>query len=47
MTPVELAKAIKDRVGDMKVFLTFDIDFVDPAYAPGTGYSGGWRLYFF
>ena len=37
MTPVELAKAIKDRVGDMKVFLTFDIDFVDPAYAPGTG----------
>lgn len=28
---------IKNRVGDNKVFLTFDIDFFDPAYAPGTG----------
>lgn len=28
---------VKDRVGDKKVFLTFDIDFVDPAYCPGTG----------
>ena len=28
---------IMSRVGDKKVFLTFDIDFVDPAYAPGTG----------
>jgi agmatinase len=28
---------IKDRVGNKKVFFTFDIDFVDPAYAPGTG----------
>ena len=26
-----------ERVGDKPVFLTFDIDFVDPAYAPGTG----------
>ena len=33
----ETLKQIKDRVGDNKVFLTFDIDFVDPAYAPGTG----------
>ena len=32
-----LIKEIKDRVGDKKVFLTFDIDFVDPAYCPGTG----------
>ena len=30
-------EAIQQRVGDTKVFLTFDIDFVDPAYAPGTG----------
>jgi agmatinase len=28
---------IKKRVGNHPVFLTFDIDFVDPAYAPGTG----------
>jgi agmatinase len=25
------------RVGDRPAFLSFDIDFVDPAYAPGTG----------
>jgi agmatinase len=25
------------RVGDAPVFLSFDIDFVDPAFAPGTG----------
>lgn len=28
---------IKERVGDAKAFLTFDIDFLDPACAPGTG----------
>lgn len=28
---------IKNRVGDNKAFLTFDIDFFDPAYAPATG----------
>ncbi|MGI6257270.1 MAG: agmatinase [Anaerovoracaceae bacterium] len=33
----EVAKRIKDRVDDRPVFFTFDIDFVDPAYAPGTG----------
>jgi len=32
-----LIKRIHDRVGDAKVFVSFDIDFVDPAYAPGTG----------
>ncbi len=32
-----IVEMIKDRVGDKKCFLTFDIDFVDPAYAPGTG----------
>ena len=33
----DLIQKIINRVGDKKVFLTFDIDFVDPAYAPGTG----------
>jgi len=33
----ELIRRIRDRVGDAKAFVTFDIDFVDPAYAPGTG----------
>ena len=32
-----VAKRIVDRVGDSKVFLSFDIDFIDPAYAPATG----------
>ena len=30
-------KQIIERVGNAKAFFTFDIDFVDPAYAPGTG----------
>ena len=29
--------AIRERVGKSKAFLTFDIDFLDPACAPGTG----------
>ena len=29
--------AIKARVGDNPAYLTFDIDALDPAYAPGTG----------
>lgn len=33
----KLIDTIKQRVGDAPVFLTFDIDFVDPAFAPGTG----------
>ena len=32
-----LTQRIRDRVRDSKTFVTFDIDFVDPAYAPGTG----------
>jgi len=32
-----LIRRIRERVGDAKAFVSFDIDFVDPAYAPGTG----------
>lgn len=32
-----VVERIIKRVGNNPVFLTFDIDFVDPAYAPGTG----------
>jgi agmatinase len=28
---------VRERVGTGPAYLTFDIDFVDPAYAPGTG----------
>jgi agmatinase len=33
----EVMKRIHGRVGDRPVFITYDIDFIDPAYAPGTG----------
>ena len=29
--------AVRERIGDGKVYLTFDIDCLDPAFAPGTG----------
>ena len=35
--PVKVAQAIRDRVPKRKVYLTFDIDCLDPAFAPGTG----------
>ena len=28
---------VRERVGDAPAFFSFDIDFLDPAYAPGTG----------
>jgi agmatinase len=33
----EIAAAIKERVGAMPCYITFDIDCLDPAFAPGTG----------
>jgi len=33
----KLIQRIRDRAGQTKVFVTFDIDVVDPAFAPGTG----------
>jgi agmatinase len=37
MACADIAAAISNRVGEMPVYLTFDIDCLDPAYAPGTG----------
>lgn len=37
MRIAEIVDAIKERVGDMPCYITFDIDCLDPAYAPGTG----------
>jgi agmatinase len=28
---------VRERVGDRPVFVSFDVDFLDPAFAPGTG----------
>ncbi len=33
----ETIRRVRERVGDGPTYLSFDIDFVDPAYAPGTG----------
>ena len=40
-------KLVKKRVGNNSAYLTFDIDFLDPAYAPGTGTpeAGGFTGY--
>jgi agmatinase len=35
--PEAFAERVRARVGDAPCFLTFDVDFVDPAFAPGTG----------
>jgi agmatinase len=35
--PAETAGRIRERVGDGPAFVSFDIDVVDPAFAPGTG----------
>lgn len=37
MTSDEIIRKIHERTAGKKVFLTFDIDFLDPAFAPGTG----------
>lgn len=37
LTPDQYGDRVRARVGDRPAFLSFDIDFVDPAFAPGTG----------
>jgi agmatinase len=35
--PREVGSRVHERVGQQPAFLTFDVDVVDPAFAPGTG----------
>jgi agmatinase len=37
LSAVDFGDRVRQRVGDGPAFLSFDIDFVDPAFAPGTG----------
>ncbi|KAH9937341.1 Arginase/deacetylase [Fomitopsis serialis] len=39
-----IIKRIRDRIGDSPVYLSFDIDVIDPGLAPATGTpeAGGW-----
>ena len=34
-TPAEIGELVRSVVGESRAFLTFDIDFFDPAFAPG------------
>jgi agmatinase len=35
--PERFGELVRERVGDRLVFLSFDVDLLDPAFAPGTG----------
>ena len=35
--PEPYGALVREKVGERSVFLSFDIDFLDPAFAPGTG----------
>ncbi len=35
--PEAVAARVRERVGEARAYLTFDIDALDPAFAPGTG----------
>ena len=37
LTPEEYGARVREKVGDTPVFVSFDVDFLDPAFAPGTG----------
>jgi agmatinase len=37
LSPHSYGERVRQRVGDRAAFLSFDIDFVDPAFAPATG----------
>ena len=37
LTPEQIVEQIKATIGDLPVYFTFDIDAIDPAFAPGTG----------
>ena len=37
LRPEEYAAQVRERVGEGPLFLSFDVDVLDPAFAPGTG----------
>jgi agmatinase len=37
LSAAEYGRRVRERVGDAPAYLSFDIDVLDPAYAPGTG----------
>jgi len=37
LSPEQYGERVRAQVGDTPVFMSFDVDFLDPAFAPGTG----------
>lgn len=37
LTPADYGARVRERVGEAPAFLGFDVDVIDPAFAPGTG----------
>ena len=37
LTPERYGALVRDRIGDAPTFFSFDVDVIDPAFAPGTG----------
>jgi agmatinase len=37
LTPEEYGRRVRERVGETPAFMSFDIDVIDPAFAPATG----------
>jgi agmatinase len=37
LTPAQYGERVRARIGDGPVYMSFDIDVLDPAFAPGTG----------
>ena len=37
LTPEQYGERVKEKVGETPVFMSFDVDFLDHAFAPGTG----------
>lgn len=37
LTPAQFADRVRARIGEQPAFLSFDVDFVDAAFCPGTG----------
>jgi agmatinase len=37
LTPEQYGERVREKVGETPVFMSFDVDFLDPAFAPGTG----------
>jgi agmatinase len=37
LSPADYGRRVRERVGEAPAFFSFDIDVIDPAFAPGTG----------